>query len=166
MNSPNNIGQLPDGVHTQVLPTHRDQRGELSELFRMDEIQQYLLSPTGHTPLMPVMAYASVTNPGVLRGPHEHALQTDIFVFFGKFHLWVWDNRPQSPTVGARAKIEIRTPARVIVPPGVVHGYRCVDDEPAVSLNFPNVLYAGWNKEHAVDETRHENDPESPFQVW
>ena len=49
------------------------------------------------------MAYVSVTKPGVIRGPHEHVNQTDMFVFVGpgEFELHLWDRRESSPTKGS-----------------------------------------------------------------
>jgi dTDP-4-dehydrorhamnose 3,5-epimerase len=32
-------------------------------------------------------------------------------------------------------------------------------------VNFPNRLFAGWGKKEPVDEVRHEDDPNSPFQL-
>jgi len=40
-----------------------DERGWLAEIFRHDKL---------HAWSRPEMAYVSVTNPGVLRGPNEH----------------------------------------------------------------------------------------------
>ena len=48
-------------------------------------------------------------------------------------------------------------PYAVIVPPGVVHGYRNVSNYPGVVYNFPNQLYAGPGKIYPVDEIRHED---------
>jgi dTDP-4-dehydrorhamnose 3,5-epimerase len=50
----------------------------------------------------------------------------------------------------------------VVVPPGVVHGYKNVGSADAFVLNFPNQLYAGTGKTEPVDEIRHE-EIESPF---
>ena len=68
-----------------------DERGWLCELFRHDEIA---------AEFYPAMAYISVTEPNVQRGPHEHADQTDLFCFIGagNFKLRLWDNRKDSPT--------------------------------------------------------------------
>src|SRR5947209_11731692 len=78
----------------QPLTPHRDARGWLCELFRHDE-----LPPAFH----PVMAYLSMTEPGVARGPHEHVAQADYFCFLGpsNFTAYLWDNRPHSPTFRA-----------------------------------------------------------------
>jgi dTDP-4-dehydrorhamnose 3,5-epimerase len=55
-------------------------------------------------------------------------------------------------------------PVTVIIPPGVVHGYRNISAaERGMVLNFPNRLYRGWGRQEEVDEIRHEDDIDSPF---
>ncbi|MDR0610876.1 MAG: dTDP-4-dehydrorhamnose 3,5-epimerase family protein [Planctomycetaceae bacterium] len=145
-------------VEIRLLNKRTDSRGWLSELFRSDELKPELL---------PAMCYVSETLPGVTRGPHEHVDQTDFFAFFGpgdlKLHLW--DYRPDSPTYCYKMIVLVgaSNPTVVIVPPGVVHAYRCVSDIPALVLNAPNRLYAGKGKKENVDEIRHENITDSPF---
>lgn len=148
-------------IHDVVLrPLRRfsDARGWLIELFRHDE-----LDPQVH----PVMAYVSETLPGVARGPHEHADQTDVFAFFGPgdFKLYLWDARPDSPTYGCRLAIVVGTskPTLAVIPPGVVHAYKNISDVPGLVFNAPNRLYAGWGKKEKVDEIRHEDMADSPF---
>lgn len=147
-----------EGVIIRELKKNQDDRGYLTELFRHDEID-----------FRPVMAYASFTNPGVVRGPHEHVKQSDCFVFFGpgSFSLHLWDRRSESASVGKKMEITVGAdyPCLVIVPPGVVHGYKCVSNEPALSLNFPDKLYRGVDKQEEVDEIRWEQDPESPYKI-
>lgn len=153
-----------DGPVEGVVVTPRrkftDSRGWLMETFRCDEIG---------SELTPAMGYTSVTLPGVVRGPHEHADQTDFFVFLGpgNFKIWLWDNREGSPTYGNRQVLLAgeENPRQVIVPPGVVHAYRCLGPGPGFSQNFPNRLYAGEGRRHPVDEIRHENDPNTPFKI-
>ncbi len=140
------------------LKNFADKRGWLTEIYRDDEL------PEG---IRPAMSYVSETLPGVARGPHEHQEQTDIFVFIGPgtFQLYLWDARENSATFGAKMKVEAgeKNPVRVIVPPGVVHAYRCTSDTPGWCINLPNQLYAGWGKNADVDEIRHENDENSPY---
>ena len=56
-------------------------------------------------------------------------------------------------------------PTRLIVPPGVVHGYKCISSIPALAYNFPNRLYKGPRRAEPVDEIRHGADPASPYQM-
>ena len=145
------------GVVIRPLAKHTDSRGWLLELFRDDEL------PEGFSP---VMGYMSVTLPGVTRGPHEHAEQTDGFVFLsGLMKLFLWDNR--SGEAGPRVVIDVgsNNPVFVTVPPGVVHAYKNVGSDDATVYNFPNQLYAGRGRAHPVDEIRHETDPDSPFRI-
>jgi len=147
-----------DGVDWVPLCKHADSRGWLCELFRVDEIP---------VRFRPVMAYLSVTEPGVTRGPHEHAEQCDLFCFLGpsNFRIYLWDNRPSSPTYGwSHTDVAgAERPVRLIVPPGVVHAYKNVGAVPGLVVNAPNRLYRGAGKGGPVDEIRHEARPDSPF---
>ena len=149
-----------DGVICRPLEKYEDQRGWLAEIFRTDEMAPVHL---------PVMAYISVTKPGVGRGPHAHREQTDLFCFPGPgdFRIRLWDNRPNSPTYQASDEFLLgeSSPGILIVPPGVVHGYLNVSDRPGWVCNFANRLYAGEGRREAVDEIRFEDDPASPFRL-
>lgn len=149
-----------DGVVWKPLTRHHDARGWLCELFRHDE-----LAREHH----PEMAYLSVTEPGVARGPHEHVEQTDCFCFLGpsSFKVYLWDSRRDSATYGAR-QVEVvgaERPMLVVVPPGVVHAYQNVGGEPGLVFNAPNRLYRGPGRKEPIDEIRHEDDTASPFRL-
>jgi dTDP-4-dehydrorhamnose 3,5-epimerase len=147
-----------DGVIWKPLRKYHDPRGWLCELFRHDELPDEF---------HPVMAYLSVTEPGIARGPHEHVDQADFFCFIGpsNFKMYLWDNRPASPTyrhfqsdvVGADK------PMGLVVPPGVVHAYKNVGSVPGLVVNCPNQLFKGVGRKQPVDEIRHEDDPQNRF---
>jgi len=147
-----------EGVVVKAFRKFVDERGWLSELYRGDEL------PEG---FRPTMAYLSVTLPGVLRGPHEHVDQADLFCFIGPgdFKLTLWDNRSGSPTYRNRSELfmGISNPGSVLIPKGVVHCYRCISAESGWVFNGPDRLYAGEGRRAPVDEIRHEDDPENPF---
>jgi dTDP-4-dehydrorhamnose 3,5-epimerase len=147
-----------DGVLLRPLKKLADARGWLVELYRSDELPADCL---------PAMAYVSETLPGVVRGPHEHAAQTDCFAFVGpgEFTLYLWDARRDSPTFGRRMKVIVGAdnPQTVLVPPGVVHAYKNTGVVPGWVFNAPNRLYAGEGKRGPVDEIRHEDRADSPF---
>lgn len=149
-----------EGVKVTTLLVHEDSRGWLCELFREDELDKSL---------WPAMSYVSSTKPGVVRGPHEHRDQTDLFCFVGpsRFRVVLWDNRPQSPTFGNRMEVELGEgkPGAVIVPAGVVHGYKNIGDRDGWVFNLPNRLYRGKARAEAVDEVRHEQDPDTDFRM-
>jgi dTDP-4-dehydrorhamnose 3,5-epimerase len=152
-------GKIHDVV-VKPLAKYLDERGWLAELFRSDELEPEV---------MPVMAYVSMTQPGVARGPHEHTDQTDYFCFIGpsNFKVYLWDSREGSPSHGVRQVIfaGVDNPTMVIVPPGVVHAYKNVGIDNGIVFNAPNRLYAGEGKRSPVDEIRHEDVAGSPFSL-
>ena len=152
-------GQI-GGVVIRDLSRHSDNRGWLTELFRSDESPKELL---------PVMGYVSSTEPGIVRGPHEHREQTDHFCFVGPstFRVYLWDNRKDSPTFGNRIVLEAgaEQPKAMIIPPGVVHAYKNIGITQGWIFNLSNRLYAGEGRKGKVDEIRHENDPNTIFKL-
>lgn len=148
------------GVRIRTTHRYRDYRGWLVELFRSDELA---------SDEQPAMGYLSLTGPDVVRGPHEHRQQSDLF-YFGpetRFRLYLWDNRRESATYGRRERLDLASEQGLIVqiPPGVVHAYRNRGKSDGLVLNFPNRLYAGPKRQESVDEIRHEDDPASPFVI-
>ena len=153
-------GKIQDVV---VYPLRKfvDERGWLAELFRHDELSEEFY---------PVMAYISVTEPMVQRGPHEHRDQADLFCFLGSgnFKLRLWDNRPGSPTYRRVMTMFVGAdnPQAVLIPKGVVHAYKNVSSmERGVVINCPNRLYMGEGKREEIDEIRHEDDPDTIFRM-
>lgn len=140
------------------LVKYSDERGYLIEVFREDEIDFQV-----------AMSYLSLTKPGISRGPHEHKFQSDYFVFPGpgNFKLYLWDNRPDSSTYQEKMIIEVgeSNPCTVLIPPGIVHGYKCLSKNDAFSINLPNKLYKGRDKKEEIDEIRWEDNPDSPFKI-
>lgn len=150
-------GQIEDVV-VRELPRFTDKRGWLTELFRQDELEPEFF---------PVMAYISCTMPGTTRGPHEHIDQADLFCFIGpsNFKLRLWDNRPDSPTVGHTMTLIVGAddPKAVLVPKGIVHAYQNVGGVEGIVINCPNRLYMGSGRRESVDEIRHEDDTATIF---
>ena len=127
-----------------------DERGWLAEIFRHDELPEWF---------RPEMAYVSVTNPGVLRGPHEHVDQADLFCWVGPgdFKVTLWDNRPDSPTYRNRMELVmgVNNPGSAIIPKGVVHCYRCISVEPgSSSMPGPPLHGPGQGRAHRRDPPR------------
>ena len=149
------------GVIVKKLVKFVDNRGFLTETVRNDEMPEGLTS---------VMSYVSYTEPGVCRGPHEHEYQTDIFSFMGpgNFMVRLWDNRKDSKTYGQYMEFYggMDNPITVIIPPGVVHGYKNISKiERGMVINYPDKLFMGWGKKDAIDELRHEDENDSPFNM-
>ena len=146
------------GVIIEKLNKFYDERGFLTEAFRIDNLPKEI---------RPMMSYISYTKPGITRGPHEHKEQTDIFCFMepGNFKVKLWDNRKESDNYGNCLEVigGKDNPIRVVIPPGVVHGYKNISKEvDGMVLNYPDKLYRGWGKKEEVDEIRHE-DKEDEF---
>jgi dTDP-4-dehydrorhamnose 3,5-epimerase len=135
-----------------------DKRGWLCELFRTDDISDEY---------RPEMGYMSQSWAGVSRGPHEHVEQADLFCFLGpgEFKVYLWDNRPHSPTYWHRQAqvVGSEQPTALIVPPGIVHAYKNVSTQAGIVYNFPNQLFRGRARAQPVDEIRHEDDPATVF---
>ncbi|MEZ5428954.1 MAG: dTDP-4-dehydrorhamnose 3,5-epimerase family protein [Pyrinomonadaceae bacterium] len=151
-------GKIQDVV---VYPLRKfvDERGWLAELFRHDELTEEFY---------PQMAYISMTEPLVQRGPHEHVDQADLFCFIGpsNFKLRLWDNRSDSPTYRFVMTMFVGAdnPQAVIIPKGVVHAYKNIGTtEKGMVINCPNRLYMGEGKKEKIDEIRHEDDPDTIY---
>ena len=147
-----------EGVTVRSLTKQEDERGWLSELYRTDEWKH-----------RPAMCYASWTLPGKARGPHEHTHQSDCFAFLGPgtFRLYLWDARERSKTYGQRMRLDVgeERPVTVLVPPRVVHAYKCISDQKGLVVNLPDRLYAGEHRKEAVDEIRHEDKQDTPYHL-
>jgi dTDP-4-dehydrorhamnose 3,5-epimerase len=152
-------GEIQD-VIVYPLKKFYDDRGWLAELFRHDEIPEEF---------HPAMAYISFSKPGIVRGPHEHVDQADLFCFIGPstFRMQMWDNRRESSTYRNSMEFEAGAdePLAVIVPKGVVHGYKNIGDVDGMVINCPNRLFMGHNKSEPIDEIRHEDDADSIFRM-
>ncbi|MEA3347304.1 MAG: WxcM-like domain-containing protein [Candidatus Auribacterota bacterium] len=128
-----------------------DDRGWLTEIWRSDFFKY-----------SPEMGYISITHPGKSRGPHEHCHQTDYFVFMGtsEFTIKLWNEitGEKEEHIAPKDKIII-----LVVPPGIIHGYKNTGDTDGYVLNLPDKLYAGRDKKEPVDETRHEGNSKYPM---
>lgn len=145
-----------EGLVIRPLPRPTDARGWLVETFR-----------AGDSDPAPAMGYVSLTRPGMVRGPHEHRMQTDRFVAAGPGDLefFFYDARPGSKSHEAKFQAIYggRAPVSILVPPGIIHAYRCVSTLPALITNLPDRPYGGPDGSGLIDEIRHEENPDSPF---
>jgi dTDP-4-dehydrorhamnose 3,5-epimerase len=149
-----------EGIIVKNLTKYTDERGWLIETYRQDELEKKYL---------PAMSYISMAHPDIVRGPHEHVNQTDLFAFIGPstFRLYLWDNRKDSLTYMNKMVITAGedNPRSVLVPPGVVHAYKNIGNILGTVTNYPNKLFMGNGKKEKVDEIRHENDPNTIFKI-
>ena len=147
-----------DGVIIKKLKKKCDKRGWLAEIYRKD-----------FDNIKIVMSYISYTKFNVARGPHEHKKQKDFFVFIGpgNFEISLWDNRKKSKTYRNKIKIIAgeKKEISVLIPPGVIHGYKSISKKGSFCINLPDKLYSGNKKKGKIDEIRYEENKKSEFKI-
>lgn len=119
-----------DGVVVKQLKVHSDERGWLFEILRSDE---EIFRKFGQV-------YLTSAYPGVVKAWHLHRRQTDFFCCVaGMMELVLCDKREGSPTEGVLEEFFAgdRNPILVVIPPGVLHGFKCISLEPALVINVP-----------------------------
>ena len=148
-----------DDVMVRPLRKFVDADGWSCEFWRSDQMHEF----------QPEMGRITQSEPGRVRGPHEHEEQTDYFCFMGpgNFKFYVWDNRPESPTYGQSQTFYMGQdePATILVPPGVVHAYKNISSTPGILFNSPDKLYGGPHYSKEIDEIDHAGVEDSPFVV-
>lgn len=133
-------------VVIEKLKVFSDNRGWLTELWRGDD------SATCVNP--PAMSYFSKTNPFVMRGPHLHSSQTDLFVTMNETMLYRF---VCSKTGELHTFLTDKDNSyRISVAPGIIHSYINLNNESSITGNFPDALFMGWEKKEPIDEIRHE----------
>lgn len=126
------------------LKQFKDDRGMVCETFRLDDD---LLKDAK-------MCYISETEPFVMRGPHEHAGQTDFFVSWKTRMVYQMYNKETD-----EMKFFVTEPDKmylVKVAPPIIHSYRNISLETSKTLNYPTSLFMGEDKKEEIDEIRHE----------
>ena len=87
---------------------------------------------------------AAMNHPGVIKAFHYHCKQTDYWVpARGMFQVALVDFRERSPAFGVRNTFFVGTlrPWRLLIPPGVGHGYKVIDNEPGVLVYLTSCHY-------------------------
>lgn len=126
--------KLIEGVETKKLNVIPDERGFLMEMIRCDD---KFFKKFGQV-------YMTVAYPGVVKGWHYHKKQQDIFIpVKGMFKLVLYDARNESATYGLLNEFFIGeyNSMAVIIPEGVVHGFKGIGVEPAYLINLPSEPY-------------------------
>ena len=115
---PNSVsGPLPEGVVLRQLQYHTDDRGVLSEIYRQE----------WHADLqLPQWNVSHCVN-NSLRGVHLHFRHTDyLVVLSGRFIFGLRDLRREAGSFGRTAMLNL-TGGSLLIPPGVAHGFHCVE---------------------------------------
>lgn len=142
-----------EGLIIKSLKVHADERGTLMEMLRADEdvFRQF------------GQAYVSLNYPGVVRAWHWHEKQWDYWVVIkGMVKAVCYDARENSPTKGQVTEVFLgdKDQKQIVIPPGVVHGYKTIGVDTAYLLNLPTEIY----NSSQPDEFRLPYDsPEVPY---
>jgi dTDP-4-dehydrorhamnose 3,5-epimerase len=123
-----------DGVKVKKLKVIPDERGRVCEILRADDD---VFRKFGQ-------AYVTTGFPGVVKAWHSHKLQTDYLTCVsGMMKLVLYDARKDSPTRGEVSEffVGVHNPLLVVIPPGVMHGFKTISETEAVVINFPTECY-------------------------
>ena len=111
-----------EGVVIKELLTHADERGFFREIIR--ETDDFFADGFGQLS-------HSLVYPGVVKAWHAHRRQTQwTYIACGLLKVALHDGRPESPTYRQTMEFLVgdNQPVQVYCfPPGVVHGYRCIN---------------------------------------
>ena len=132
-----------DGVKLKKLKVIPDERGRVTELLRADD---EIFQKFGQV-------YVTTAYPGVVKAWHSHAKQTDYFTCIqGMMKLVLYDARDDSATKGEVNEffVGVHNPRLVVIPPRVLHGFKCISETEAIVVNCPTEVY----NHDAPDEIR------------
>ena len=135
--------KLIDGVQIEPYSVWPDDRGYFMEIARMGE---------GLAEAMPVadtQISAALSYPGTIKAFHYHQHQTDYWsIATGMFQVALIDLRADSSTFGARNTLYVGSlrPWRVLIPPGVAHGYKVLGNDPGLLVYLTSRKYDGHDE--------------------
>lgn len=149
--------KLIEGVKLEAGALWPDDRGWFQELLR---------TGTGLVTKFPASSTqvaAAVSYPGIIKAFHLHLHQSDFWApITGTFQVALVDLRPDSPTYGAKNTLYVgeQRPWRILIPPGVAHGYKIVSPSAGV------LVYATDRVYNPDDEGRIAHDHTSIAYDW
>ncbi len=143
-----------EGVVAKQLTTHADERGFFREIIRVTDT----FFGEGFGQLSHAVVY-----PGVAKAWHIHQRQVDWwYVAVGVMKVALHDTRAGSPTYRQTMELLMgdHQPATALrIPPGVAHGYRCIQG-PAHMIYVTSIVY------EATDEGRIPHDDPAIGYDW
>jgi dTDP-4-dehydrorhamnose 3,5-epimerase len=129
--------ELIAGVRVEPYALWPDDRGYFLEMLRLG--QGLAAFPSSTLQISAALGY-----PGTIKAFHYHLRQTDLFVpAFGQLQVALVDLRRGSATWGVRNTLYVGVlrPWRLLIPPGVGHGYKVLGAEPAMLLYATDRFY-------------------------
>lgn len=133
-----NSAELISGVRVEPFPVYPDDRGYFLEVQRMKQ------GLAAEFPPETTQVSAALNFPGTIKAFHFHLHQTDCWnPVKGMMQVALVDLRLGSPTFGRRNTLYVGTlrPWRVLIPPGVGHGYKVIGSEEAMLVYLTDRLY-------------------------
>ncbi len=130
--------RLIAGVQCAPFPIWPDDRGYFLEVQRAGE------GLPAHFPKETTQISAALNYPGIVKAFHYHRHQTDCWTpAMNMLQIALIDLRPESATFGKRNTIyagDLR-PWRILIPPGVAHGYKVVGTGPSMLIYATDRFY-------------------------
>ncbi len=123
-----------EGVRVKKLVRHPDNRGFFQEILRDDD---ELLRRFGQASL-------SMSYPGVIKAFHYHERQDDLWFFpVGSAEVVLYDSREGSTTQRTTQVLYPGqdNPLLIVIPVGVLHGYRVLGSTPLMIVYFTTESY-------------------------
>ena len=130
-------GPTIQGMKQKDLKTIVDGRGDAIELWSLPWVEAEGLQVPQH-------AYQPATDYGVVKCWHLHEKHTDQFtVTRGKMQVTCVDIREDSPSYGdVNVFITgIQRPQLILIPPGVMHGWKALSMPETIVVNFQTMPY-------------------------
>ena len=130
------------GVQIEHFQVHPDDRGFFTELVRLgaDGIGSQMVGNA----MKRVQVSAALGYPGTIKAIHFHYLQTDLWVpIAGMLQVFLYDFRQHSETFGLINTLYIGQfrPWKILIPPGIGHGYKVLGTQPAQLVYLTDRYY-------------------------
>lgn len=129
---------LIDGVRIERGDLWPDDRGYFLEVVRLGHGLPAEFVPQS------CQVSAALSYPGTIKAFHYHRLQTDFWVpVSGMFQVALVDLRRDSPSAGRCNTLYVGSlrPWKIVIPPGVGHGYKVIGADPGVLVYVTNQVY-------------------------
>jgi dTDP-4-dehydrorhamnose 3,5-epimerase len=129
---------LIDGVRVEPVALWPDDRGYFLEVQRIGQ------GIAGGFPPERTQVSAAFSYPGTVKAFHYHLRQTDCWTpVAGMFQVALADLRAASPTFGTRNTMYVGAmrPWRILIPPGVAHGYKIIGPAAAMLVYLTDCFY-------------------------
>ncbi len=129
---------LIQGVRINPFSVWPDDRGYFLEVTRIKEGLPAAFPPES------TQVSAALSYPGTIKALHYHLHQTDLWVpAQGMFQVALVDLRAESETFGVRNTLYAGAlrPWRILIPPGVGHGYKVIGSSPGMLIYVTDRFY-------------------------